>query len=167
MITVQPSSLAGPLGIVTPDRIPTLGAVMPTFQGFGASDTQIKAMAKEFIARVRSAANYDTRLNHLVDALWRLSSDEERAAFSQELITLGVSATLVADAQNKLRRIKRAKKIRTVWAVLGTLSMAASTYHGYKRNNSVGWAIGWGILGAMFPVITPAVAVAEGFGKRK
>ncbi len=52
---------------------------------------------------------------------------------------------------------------------LGTLQLAsigASAYHGYKRNNSVGWAIGWGLLGGLFPIITPAVAFAQGFGKR-
>jgi hypothetical protein len=45
--------------------------------------------------------------------------------------------------------------------------MAASAYHGYKRNDSVGWAIVWGGLGAIFPVLTPAIALAQGFGKSK
>lgn len=54
----------------------------------------------------------------------------------------------------------------TFWAIASTASMAASAYHGYKRNDSVGWAIGWGILGALFPVITPTIAVAQGYGKR-
>lgn len=54
-----------------------------------------------------------------------------------------------------------------VWSALSTASMAASAYHGYKRNNSIGWAIGWGALGALFPIITPAIALAQGFGKPK
>lgn len=54
-----------------------------------------------------------------------------------------------------------------VWRVLATASMAASVYHGYKRNDSIGWAIGWGFMGALFPVITPVVAVAQGFAKPK
>lgn len=54
-----------------------------------------------------------------------------------------------------------------VWSAVSTASMAASAYHGYKRNDSVGWAIWWGLMGAMFPVITPAIGVAQGFGKRK
>jgi hypothetical protein len=45
--------------------------------------------------------------------------------------------------------------------------MAASTYHGYKRNQSIGWALWWGLMGAMFPVVTPAIGLAQGFGKRK
>ena len=51
--------------------------------------------------------------------------------------------------------------------VLDTVSMAASAYHGYKRNNSIGWALWWGLMGAMFPVITPTIALAQGFGKPK
>lgn len=51
-------------------------------------------------------------------------------------------------------------------AVVEVASIVASTYHGYKRNNSVGWAIWWGLMGALFPVITPVIAVAQGFGKR-
>lgn len=49
--------------------------------------------------------------------------------------------------------------------VVSTASMAASAYHGYKRNKSVGWALWWGLMGGMFPVITPTIAVAQGFGK--
>lgn len=46
-----------------------------------------------------------------------------------------------------------------------TAISAACAYHGYKRNESVGWAIWWGIAGAAFPVITPVIALAQGFGK--
>lgn len=52
-----------------------------------------------------------------------------------------------------------------IFWVVDVASMAASTYHGYKRNNSVGWAIWWGFMGSLFPVITPVIAVAQGFGK--
>jgi hypothetical protein len=52
------------------------------------------------------------------------------------------------------------------WAYLAAVSSALSAYHGYKRNLSVPWAVGWGLAGALFPVITPAVALAQGFGRR-
>lgn len=55
----------------------------------------------------------------------------------------------------------------SVWSVVAVASSAASAYHGYKRNDSVKWAILWGLLGGIAPIITPAVAVAQGFGKRK
>lgn len=45
-------------------------------------------------------------------------------------------------------------------------SVAASTFHGYRRNQSVGWAVWWGLMGGLFPIVTPAIAVAQGFGKK-
>lgn len=55
-----------------------------------------------------------------------------------------------------------------IWGLLGAASVGVSAYHGYKRNGgSVGWAIGWGLLGGAFPVLVPAVAFAQGIGKRK
>lgn len=56
----------------------------------------------------------------------------------------------------------------TVGHVLGVLSIAGTAlgaYHGYRRNDSVGWAILWGLLGGAVPFITIPVAFAQGFGK--
>ena len=50
-----------------------------------------------------------------------------------------------------------------IWGIVSMLSSGLSAYHGYKRNRSVGWAAMWGVMGAVFPIITPAVAVAQGF----
>jgi hypothetical protein len=58
----------------------------------------------------------------------------------------------------------------TLSLVYGAASIAGTglgAYHGYKRNNSVGWAIGWGLLGGIFPVIVIPLAFAQGVGKRK
>lgn len=62
---------------------------------------------------------------------------------------------------------QQTKVWRWTWSILSAASAAASTYHGYRRHGTVGAAIGWGLLGALFPIITPAVALAQGFGKRK
>jgi len=51
------------------------------------------------------------------------------------------------------------------WALVSTVSMAASAYHGYVRNKSVPWALWWGLMGGLFPIITPVIAVAQGYGK--
>lgn len=56
---------------------------------------------------------------------------------------------------------------KRVWALASVGGTAAGAYHGYKRNNSVGWALLWGLLGGLAPVITVPIAVAQGFGKRK
>lgn len=54
----------------------------------------------------------------------------------------------------------------TVWSVISALSAAVSGYHGYKRNDSAEWGAAWFLLGAVFPVVTPTVAFAQGFGER-
>ena len=55
-----------------------------------------------------------------------------------------------------------------VYGTLAAASIAASAYHGAKRHGgSVGWGFGWGLLGAVFPVLTPAIGAAQGFGKCK
>lgn len=56
--------------------------------------------------------------------------------------------------------------LTTVGYVLGTVGAAAGAYHGYKRNDSIGWAIAWALLGSMFPVVTIPLSFAQGFGKR-
>lgn len=58
----------------------------------------------------------------------------------------------------------------SVWAgsfarIVRVAIVGAAAYHGYKRNNSVGWAIGWGLLAGFSPPITLGIAIAEGFGK--
>lgn len=52
-----------------------------------------------------------------------------------------------------------------VIGALSTISSALSAYHGYKRNDSVGWALWWGLMGSIAPVITPTIAFAQGFGQ--
>jgi hypothetical protein len=49
--------------------------------------------------------------------------------------------------------------------VIEAASVGLSAYHGYKRNDSVGWAVVWGVMGGLFPVIMPAIAFAQGFGQ--
>lgn len=57
--------------------------------------------------------------------------------------------------------------VSPLWGALSVASSAASAYHGYKRNDSIGWAAWWGLMGGLFPVITPAIALAQGFGTSK
>jgi hypothetical protein len=70
---------------------------------------------------------------------------------------MGAEGDLPAPSQNETY----------AWAALSTVSMAASTYHGYRRNKSVAWALWWGLMGALFPVVTPVVALAQGYGKKR
>lgn len=43
----------------------------------------------------------------------------------------------------------------------------AAIYHGYKRNESIGWALVWGILGGTFWPIGAPLMLAQGFGQPK
>ena len=56
------------------------------------------------------------------------------------------------------------------WLALGQRLMGASVgaYHGYKRNRgSMGAAVGWGIAGAVAPVITIGVGLYQGLAQPK
>lgn len=48
-----------------------------------------------------------------------------------------------------------------------TAGAIAGAYHGYKRTGKASWALVYSVLGALSPLITGAVMVAQGFGKRK
>lgn len=52
-------------------------------------------------------------------------------------------------------------------ASLSLLSGAVSAVHGWKRDHTPISVFGWGVLGMMFPIITPAVALAQGYGRRR
>lgn len=52
------------------------------------------------------------------------------------------------------------------WSLISTFSAIACGYHGYQRNRgAVGWTVVWFLLGGAFPILTPAVAVFQGYGK--
>lgn len=68
------------------------------------------------------------------------------------------------DAADKFYLSPAVQTIAYVGSMAGTLGGA---YHGYKRNNSVGWGIGWAILGGLFWPIAIPIMVAQGFGERK
>ncbi len=47
------------------------------------------------------------------------------------------------------------------------LGALAATFHGYRRNQSIGWALLWGVFGYALPLGTNVIAVAQGYGKSK
>jgi hypothetical protein len=126
----------------------------------GISDADLDAMAKSLAAQGAGAIAIGEAMKGL--------TKEERNTLGAKLIALGIPAGDVSSG--KMRgaiKSPEGKKRAMVWGVLGTISMAASVYHGYKRNDSIGWALVWGLLGGLFPVVTPVVAVAQGFAKPK
>lgn len=87
------------------------------------------------------------------------------AAIAQGANSTRVDLALKQAQEQLLRKPLRPGVV--LWGLLGTASFVASVYHGYKRNESVGWAIWWGAMGALFPIVTPTIAIAQGFGKPK
>jgi hypothetical protein len=56
---------------------------------------------------------------------------------------------------------------KSFYGIAAPVSAAASAYHGYRRNDSVGWAVWWALMGGLFPLVTPAIGVAQGWGERR
>lgn len=52
-----------------------------------------------------------------------------------------------------------------IFRVTGVAAGAALAYHGYKRTNSVGWALVWALAGGIVWPVGLAIAFAQGFGK--
>lgn len=92
----------------------------------------------------------------------------DQAMLAQQLIDKGVPSATVSAALNWLDTTARWKAAMSkVGGVLALASAAASGYHGYRRNHSLVWAGVWFGAGILFPIFTPVVALAQGFGKRK
>lgn len=52
-----------------------------------------------------------------------------------------------------------------VLAAIYLAATAAGAYHGYQRNDSVGWAIVWGLSAGLFPYFALPIAAAQGYGE--
>ncbi len=129
--------------------------------GFGDPGTDLQAAIEGFLLRVPHPTSSD-----VVSFLQSFPAGTARTQAAQALIAHGVTPNAVSGA---LGWLETAGKIptSTIWGVLSIASGAASAFHGYRRNGSIGWALWWGLIGTVFPVITPTIALAQGFGKRK
>lgn len=54
-----------------------------------------------------------------------------------------------------------------VWNIGHLVAVPTLAYHGYKRNDSAGWAVVWGLFGSFVWPITIPIAFAQGYGKRR
>ena len=80
---------------------------------------------------------------------------------------LGQAVDSLGPASNNVQW-RAPRPLRYAYAALSVAGTTTGAYHGYRRNRgSIGWAIGWGILGGLFPFITIPVSLAQGFGKPK
>ena len=93
------------------------------------------------------------------------SIDHTMNGFGSSPDGLGLSVGLADDDfEEETPPLTRALYIG--YALAGVAGTAIGAYHGYKRNDSVGWAIVWAALGGIFPIVVIPVALAQGIGDR-
>lgn len=99
----------------------------------------------------------------------KLYNEDERNNVARALLAHGVPQASVSNALTWLNSSSQwANAMPTIGGVLALASAAASGYHGFKRHNgSIIWAATWFILGGLFPIFVPVVAVAQGFSRSK
>lgn len=128
------------------------------------SDDQAAAAGKE----LAYASNQNTITPADLAAVIAPYDDATRQKVIASYTANGGNNALMQSALLQLD-MKKFSKFTLIFGVLSTISFAASVYHGYKRHEDgdhpILWALGWGLMGAMFPVVTPVIAVAEGYGK--
>lgn len=119
----------------------------------GLADEELRAVGEELAGRfLLFPADLEGALGPF--------SKEDRQTIIAAFLAAGGDPSIVESAT-------RRKVVKVTFAVLSTASMAAGAYHGYRRNQSIGWALWWAFMGGLFPVFTPAIAVAQGFGDPK
>lgn len=90
----------------------------------------------------------------------------QRAEIARALVARGVSLTTINAASDFLDTSGKLKS-SSIYGLLTVASSAVSGYHGYRRNDSIPWALWWALMGGLFPIITPVIGYAQGWGQRK
>lgn len=106
-----------------------------------------------------------------MDPQWRTSflrSDRTTPQMPQNLLTQSIQGASIGGLGDLVLTDQQVLAWEIGSLISASLFGALAFIHGYRRNNkSVGWGATWGVLGAMFPVVTMPVAMIEGFGAKK
>ncbi len=99
-----------------------------------------------------------------------LGQDADAAATTSQPASAATSTLVLPVPTTLLSTLAAAPTVSSVSeAIIGAASIGSSAlgfYHGFKRNgDSFGWGLWWGVMGAIFPVIVPGYAFAQGFGE--
>jgi len=153
---------------------PTMHAALRGLGEARLSDAEIASLASQIAQSTKNSSGMSVA--GVEDTFKVIPNGDDRLAVARAAIAAGGNAESInrslewantSSPPTSGTTRTAAFKIPTWWIAISTVSMAASAYHGYKRNRSIGWALLWGLTGATFPVITPTIALAQGFGKRK
>lgn len=91
---------------------------------------------------------------------------DARALGSYEPLPKPGAPELILSGDDAITALEKLNDV-TSSGVVRKAGALASAYHGYRRNDSVAWALAWAVAGYAAPVLTPVIAVAQGFGKKK
>jgi len=135
--------------------------MLPALLGLGlADDTLDKEIDGFLLAHPKPSAQ------NVADFLKLYIAGDQRTQVAHALLAKGVTPEAVSGALSWLEASSRWDFGK--WSGYLTLvSAAACGFHGYRRNQSVMWAAVWFGMGLVFPIFTPVIALAQGFGKRK
>lgn len=133
-----------------------------TLMGLGDRQSEIDAEITGFLQRAPNPSS-----TAIADFL-KLYSGDERTRIAQQLTARGVNPTATANALTWLdTQGKWLANWPKISSYLALASGAVSAFHGYRRNKSIGWGAVWFVLGTIFPIVTPVIALAQGYGKAK
>lgn len=155
--------MAGASHTINPAILAKLSQIQQPLAGLGANapQTALDAEIDGFLLRSPNPSSSD-----VADFLKLYVAGEPRNIAAKALIARGVAASNVSAALTFLNA-SSTWSFKKVGGVLAILSAMVSGFHGYRRNRSVGWGLYWFVAGGIFPVVTPVIAVAQGFAKRK
>lgn len=60
----------------------------------------------------------------------------------------------------------QSSSLDSVWSAVAVGAVGLAAYHGYKRNGASIWTGVWVIAAILSPIVTTAVVLAQGVGKR-
>ena len=140
---------------------------IPGFGTLGLTEDDKNKLAQQVKDASTSFMTFDVK-----NILAAIADANDRSDVALKAIALGGDAATINSALSSIqgdvqfaKAFQVSKPVAIFWGIASTASMAASAYHGYKRNDSIGWALWWGFMGALFPIITPTIALAQGFGQ--
>lgn len=85
----------------------------------------------------------------------------------------GPTERVGALAPQEVQNVRLAQQVEPITVspltiALATLGALSGAYHGTRRNRgSAAWGLVWGLAGAVAPILTTGIAVAQGYGDPK
>lgn len=101
-----------------------------------------------------------------ISALFKSADPSSWNDLSAALLAKGVSGGAIDAARFTAQPFP---KVPMWLSAIYAVSTGLSIYHGYKRHENgkhpILWAVGWGLMSSIAPVITPAIGIAQGLSK--